>query len=185
MRTSCQRPSRHTNTSVFSKWIPIRCAPKAPRKVPLTWDTTASPLHVAPGDVLTVQGEVTSVAEQVTVLAIASSPPAGSNASDGACFQAAFTKPHDAGASVTTGPFPFWWSTQRQVWIVVSSTAANDPSARRRINEFMRKVSRGVTQWAIVEPASTSGVGGTVGPLTVNGAMGTQTLDAFTYQNSG
>ena len=205
------------------------------------------------GDKVVVQGENTSQAEQVTVLAVATQPPAGSNASsatlpagtttwapstlyapgsyvtptaantngfyfytatgglsgateptwpnaigqniaDGAvtwgtfgasfCFQATFTKAHDVGASVIAGNFPYWWSTARLSWIVVTAAAAKDPETRRKVDDYMRRAARGVSQWAIVSPTSQTAFAGTVGPTTVGGALGTQVLASQTYQNT-
>jgi hypothetical protein len=214
-------------------------------------DTTSSPVALVPGDVVVVQGENTSVAEQVTVLAVASSPPAGSNASanqppagtltwapgvsysvgqyasptaanakgfwfrctqpgisgtteptwptqfgaqavdNGASwiaagastvFQAKFLNPHDVGASVLAGNFPYWWSTQRLNVVVVTAAAAVDPTTRAKVDAFLGKALRGVSQWAIVAGTPTPGTsGGTYGGISAGYPQGTQTLGTFTY----
>lgn len=95
-------------------------------------------------------------------------------------FQATFTKAHDVGATVTTGNFPYWWSTQRVVWIIMKAAAATDRESRRKVDAFLGKVLPGVTQWAQLS----SVVGSPVGPLTVNGAMGTQTIGSESWTAS-
>ncbi len=100
------------------------------------------------------------------------------------CFQATFANAHDVGATVTTGNFPYWWSTQRFYLIIVQSAAALDPETRRRVNEFMDRLARAGSGWAIVQPTSTTSTGGTVGPLTVGAGMATIPLGTFTYVNS-
>ena len=100
------------------------------------------------------------------------------------CFQATFTKAHDVGAALVAGHFPYWWSTQRYAWIVVTAAAAIDAESRRKVNDFLTRAARGVSQWAIVQAATTTPTGGTVGPLHVNDPMGTQPIAAFTFTNS-
>jgi hypothetical protein len=60
-----------------------------------------------------------------------------------------FTKPHEAGA-VATNRNPAWISNKRYVTIVTTLAAATDPETRRKINEHMARVARGVTQWEII-----------------------------------
>lgn len=96
-------------------------------------------------------------------------------------FSAVFQNAHDAGASVLSGNFPFWWSTQRFSWIVVANAASVDPEQRRKVDLFMRRTVRGVSTWLIV--AGTPVPGGptyTVGPLSAGAGMGTSPLSAFT-----
>lgn len=100
-------------------------------------------------------------------------------------FQATFTKAHDVGASVLAGNFPYWWSTQRHSFVVLTNAAAQDRDKRRRVDTFMRRIMRGVSTWGIVGGTPTGGTsGGTVGPTTVNGPMGATPVGTFSYTNS-
>lgn len=142
-----------------------------------------TPILLVKGDVVCVEEENTALAEKVTVTAIASTSPAGTTPGY-SYFQATFTKAHDVGATVTTGNQPYWWSTQRLIYVVLTAAAALDLPTRRRVHALMAKLCRAVDQWAIVQPASTTATGGTVGPLTVGSAMGTQSIGAVSYTNS-
>jgi hypothetical protein len=99
------------------------------------------------------------------------------------CFQATFAYAHDLGATLTTGNFPNLISTQRLAIIAVSAAAAADREKRRKVDELMRKVARGVTRWQICQ-GTPSGGGGTMGPLTVGAGAGTLTLGSVNYANS-
>lgn len=98
------------------------------------------------------------------------------------CFQANYANgvPHDVGASITTGPLPFWYSTQRFAWIVCTPATAQNRELRRKVDTFMQKAARGISQWAIVQATTP----GTVDTLTVNGPMGCAPLSGTTYTNS-
>jgi hypothetical protein len=151
----------------------------------ITWTAvafTAPPLSV--GQTVTVQGENTMCAERVTVTGFATSPPAGSFASPGLCFQATFTKAHDTGASIVTGPFPYWWSTQRQLLLILAGTSSGDPKTRKVVNAWMARATRGVDQWAIVQPTTETPTGGTVGPLSVGSPMGCVPFGSLTFTNT-
>jgi hypothetical protein len=126
-------------------------------------DATAAPVTLAASDVVMVQPGNSALSERVTVLAVRL--VAGVRA-----FQATFTRPHDPGAVVTTQNWPYWWSTKRQDFIVVTHAAAIDPETRRRVDEFMARVSRAVTRWAIVEPTTPGAL--TIGPLAAGSAIG-------------
>jgi hypothetical protein len=130
-------------------------------------DATAAPVALTPGDVVMVQPGNSALSERVTVTAVRVIAVAGTGARS---FQATFTRPHDLGAVVTTQSWPYWWSTKRQDFIVVTHAAAIDPETRRRIDEFMGRVSRAVTRWAIVEPTTPGAL--TIGPLTVGSPVG-------------
>lgn len=97
------------------------------------------------GDVIVVDPGLKGITERVTV----SSPTATT-------FVATFNLPHDAGAFATTQPFPYWTSNQRRLTIIVTQTAALDPEKRRKIDELMRRIARGVTTWQIAPKASSS-----------------------------
>jgi hypothetical protein len=99
-------------------------------------------------------------------------------------FTASFSNSHDVGATVTTMSWPFWWSTQHFVFIVVGATASIDAETRRQVNEFMAKTTRGVGQWAIVRPSTTTPTGGTIGPFTLTSSrIGAVPLGTFAYVN--
>ncbi len=67
----------------------------------------------------------------------------------GANLTATFAKAHEAGA-VATNSNPAWISSKRYVSVVTTLAAATNPETRRKINELMARVSRGVTQWEII-----------------------------------
>lgn len=147
-------------------------------------DGNAPPDPLQVGDVVVVQTGNTAAMEPVTVTAIAAAPPAGSFASNGLCFQATFLSPHDPGAVMTTGTVPYWWSTARHDLVVVAAPYASDATVRAKVNDFMARITRGVSTWGIVDPVSTTSTGGTIGPLTVGSRIGTCTLGALNYVNS-
>lgn len=138
-----------------------------------TCSATTSPL-LSVGQTVTVQGENGSSLEQVTVLAV--SPTPQGYASSGPCFLAAFQKTHDAGATVVTGPFPYWWSTSRTLVVVLTAAAAADREKRRQVDEFLRKSAKGFDQWAICAAVTTTETGGTIGGVSAGQPMGTETL---------
>lgn len=151
----------------------------------LVWtcvQTTSPLLHV--GQTVTVQGENRRTSELVTVTDVALTPPSGANASFGVCFQANFTKAHDVGATVVTGPFPYWWSTQRQLTVVVTPSASVDAEKRRQIDDLMRKPSRAVDTWAIVAAASQTNTGGVIGSFAIGDAIGTSPIGSFNFKGT-
>jgi len=139
--------------------------------------TTAPLLHV--GQKLTIQGENTSQAENVSVLAVSLTPQGTAGA--GPCFQAAFNKAHDAGSTVLTGVFPYWWSTQRQLLVVLPPASAISRDTRRQVDELMRKPTRSVDIWAVVQATTQTNTGGTIGPLQIGSPMGAVTIGSFTF----
>jgi hypothetical protein len=76
--------------------------------------------------------------EKITVTAATSSS-----------ITATFTKPHPSG-TVAVSPHPVWISNRRQDRIVTTFAAANNPETRRKINEVMARMLRGVSQWSVV-----------------------------------
>lgn len=62
---------------------------------------------------------------------------------------ATFTKSHEPG-TLAARPHPWWISNQRLDTIVVSQFAATDPETRRKINEIMARITRGVSTWQII-----------------------------------
>lgn len=128
----------------------------APTTVPYTnADPSAGRILVQKGDVFMVQPENTGLAEVVTVIS--------ATADD---LTATFTKAHDIDAYATTQNWVNWTSTQRIYLIVVDAAAAIDTETVRRVNDFMSKVSRGVSQWDIVEPTTPGAL--TYGPFTLD-----------------
>jgi hypothetical protein len=65
-----------------------------------------------------------------------------------------FTKPHAAGA-VAVSPHPVWTSNQRYDRIVATFAAATDQETRRKVNELMARMLRGVSQWCVISDAGT------------------------------
>jgi hypothetical protein len=130
---------------------------------------------LSPGDVVVVQGENSFLSEVVTILATYGT---------GADRQiyAPFQYPHDAGATVTTMDWPYAWSTQRFAFVVVSAAAAVDPVRRNIVHTWMRKLARGVSQWAIV-PAGVP-IGGAGESLITPFAFGTSPLGTAPLGNT-
>jgi hypothetical protein len=146
-----------------------------------TCSTTTAPLLTV-GQTLTVQGENTGQAERVTVAAVSLTPQG--QASAGPCFQATFTKAHDMGATIVGGPFPYWFSTGRQLLVVVPPATATNREARRQIDDLMRKPIRSVDLWGTVQATTQTNLGGTIGPLTLATPIGSSTIGAFSFTGS-
>lgn len=98
-----------------------------------------------PGDVVVVHPDVRGPIEKVTLADVS-----------GSTLTATFTKAHDPGTLARTGLVPAWLSTQRFARISLTTSAARDPEKRRRVNQIMGRIARGVSQWAIVGQAGTA-----------------------------
>jgi hypothetical protein len=135
-------------------------------------DPNAFPVRLLKGDVVMVSPENTAQAERVTIAEV--------REVDGVRqFLATFTKAHDLNAAVTTVDWPYWWSTQRYAFVIVTATAALDPEKRRQIDEVMAKMARGVSQWAIVQPTTPGAT--TVGPLTLPVSLGSVPIGSYSF----
>lgn len=84
-------------------------------------------------------------------------------------FTATFNKPHPAATLCSTMPYPFWASTKRHSLVVLSATAAADAEARRKTNDLMQRIARGVSTWDVA--GETSPGSGVAGPFTVGGGL--------------
>lgn len=80
---------------------------------------------------------------------------------------ATFGKAHPIGTLATTGNYPYWLSSKRHNLIVLTATAAADPEKRRKVNELLDRMLRGVSTWDIVAESSP----GFTGPFTVEGGL--------------
>lgn len=150
----------------------------------VTW-TNVAPIATSLdiGDAVVVDAGSTKQGEAVKVTAVATVAPAG--ATPGYLyFQAVFANSHDVGAAMTTGEQPYWWSTQRLTYVVLSGSKAADPPTRSIVDSKMAKLSRAVTDWAVVQPSFTDGSGGTVGPLQTNSPMGCVSIGTVGFTNS-
>lgn len=148
------------------------------------FDTTiATPELLMPGDIAIVDAGNTAVMEAVTVAQVFSTQRVNTTAGFN-YFEGSFTNPHAAGAPIVVGNFPYWWSTTRLSYIVASAASATNVVLRAKVDALCAKLLRAVEQWAIVEPASTTPTGGTVGPLTVGAAMGVSPVAAINFTNS-
>jgi len=121
-------------------------------------DPTAAEVQLVAGDVVMAQPENTGLSERVIITSAAGTGTART-------LTATFTNAHDSGAILTTQSWPYWWSTKRRSLIAVSAAASVDPEKRRRVDEFMARVARGVSQWAIVDATSHPG---DLGPYSIN-----------------
>ena len=135
-------------------------------------DASAGEVDLAVGDVIIIDPSSSAQAERVTVTAVG-----GSGATR--TFTATFTKAHDAGAAVTTMNWPYWWSTRGMILVVVTQVAAQSLEKRRIVDELMAKMTRGVCQWSIVQPAAVGGT--TAGPSTLPFVLGSTPLSATTF----
>lgn len=91
-----------------------------------------------PGETYTVEPDTRHPhIEKVTVAAVT-----------GATVTATFLRPHARGAIALT-PHPAWISSQRYSRVVVSFAAANNPETRRKVNELMARMLRGVSRWFV------------------------------------
>lgn len=137
------------------------------------------------GDVVVIDAGNTSQMEKVTVAAVANTPPFGSETTPGYLYFAAnYTQSHDIGAPVTTGQIPYWTSTQRLNYVVLTAVGATAPPTRAKVDVLLAKILRGVSLWAIVQASSTTPSGGTVGPLSAGAPMGCVPLGTITFTRS-
>lgn len=61
------------------------------------------------------------------------------------------TLPHDDGAPCTNFQYPWWNSSKRYNLIALEASAAADPETRRKVNELLARMMRGVSTWSIVQ----------------------------------
>lgn len=80
-------------------------------------------------------------------------------------FTATFALPHDALSPATTARVPVWVSTQRHSLIVLTTEAALDPERRRKANDVLKRIMRGVSTWDLCDESGPFRVG--VGKLGV------------------
>lgn len=120
-----------------------------------TADSSAVPVSIVKGDMLTMSPENIGLKEVVTV----SSARAG-------FFTSTFGRAHDINSFATTDNYVDWMSTQRMLYVVVDDYAARSAELCRRVNDFMGRACSGVTEWHIIEPTAPSAV--TLGPFTLN-----------------
>jgi hypothetical protein len=94
------------------------------------------------GESFVVEPEHNVLRERVEILAIGTSPP-------DCLAYASFSKAHHAGALLVTQPWPYWLSNRRH-WVVrLTLEAAQDAETRRRADELMGKLVRGVSTWSL------------------------------------
>lgn len=146
--------------------------------------STIAPALVV-GDQVVMDPGNTRQMETVTVTAVSGARPSGSMTTPGYLyFRAVFQSSHDIDSPMTTGSVPYWWSTQRLNYIVLTAAGATDAPTRAKVDALLAKVLRGVSTWALVEPSSTTFLGGTLGPLSAGLPMGTSPIGSFAFSNS-
>ena len=134
--------------------------------------TNPTPVILGTGDRVTVQGEHNAQAEPVTV---ASTQVTTAGVQQ---FQATFANAHDAGATVTTMPFPRWTSTRCMLFVEVTPAASVSALLRAQIDALMAKMTRGFVQWATVAVGTQTA--GIVGFFIVGTSpLGTTTLGSM------
>jgi hypothetical protein len=65
---------------------------------------------------------------------------------------------------------PLWTNSKRHVLIVVKASAAIDAAIVRRIDDLFRRMMRGPTTWAIVQPTTPGAA--TTGPFAIGDTLG-------------
>ncbi len=103
---------------------------------------------LAVGDHVVVDPEISGITETVTVAAATSTT-----------FTATFNNAHTGGFLGSTSPYPLWVSNQRDSLIIITALTALDPETRRKVNELMQRMARGISTWSIVQQTSTNGAG--------------------------
>jgi len=116
------------------------------------WDTSQADELVSVADKLLVEGEIPGGSEIITVTAVAGTGTSRT-------FTATFTKPHARYCSATTRQTPFQMSTRRHMLVILKSLPAVNIETRRKVNDIMRSMVRGVSTWSIVREY-TNGYGG-------------------------
>lgn len=109
------------------------------------------------GDVVVAQYENWALAEKVTIASAREATALESYSLPGPYPRATatFSKVKEKGASVWTGPRPFWVGTGRHTLVVGTAAAARDPETRRKVDEVMTLLMTGVSTWSFVEQTST------------------------------
>lgn len=129
------------------------------------------------GEQVTVEPETSSVTENVTITALARS--SGSIQLPD-LLTATFVNPHTIGAKILTGPYAIYQSTQREVNVIVSATAAKNKETRRKINKLMARALKATARWEIMAATSAT----QVGPDTIgvgNNILGATALGSSAY----
>lgn len=147
---------------------PITVGLGAPQAVTYQMADAGQPALLA-GDVLLVQPENLARAERVTVASVSAL---------GGTFTATFHGVHDTGSLATTAPMPIWVSSQRLDLIVLTAAAALDLETRRKANDLLQRLLRGVSTWALVGETSP----GMTGPFILGvSPIGPTTLGTVTF----
>lgn len=123
------------------------------------------------GDKLVIEPEIFGQTESVEV-----------SSTTATTFVATFDKSHEPNCYVTTTPYPFWISTQRKAFIIVTRAVAEDAEKRRRIHELMNRMARGVSTWDIL-PDDGSGTATSVYTIgnAITGRVGYAPIAVVTY----
>jgi hypothetical protein len=114
-------------------------------------DGSAPTTRLQGGMRVVVEPEIDGIAERVLIQAASTSGQAS--------FTAAFTKPHTAGAILTTQPWPYWLNSKLFSFVRLTPEAALDPEKRRKAHTVMARMAQGVSTWGVV---------GSVGPFTLD-----------------
>lgn len=114
------------------------------------------------GDRLVIEPEILGRAEVVTVTAVQQVVPLLDPAY--LLFEATFEQAHEPSCLGSSAPFPVWTSSQCELLIVMTQTAAVTIEKRRQVHELLARLVTGVTTWALVQQATE----GTAGPFTLD-----------------
>lgn len=140
-------------------------------------DQTGERLKV--GDVVAAQYENAALAERITITYAREGTPFDKDPK-APVARATFSKAKEAGASIWTGPRPFWNGTGRYTLVVGTAAAARDPETRRKVDEIMTLLMTGVSTWAFVEQTSSSPR--ETGPFTLGSSfLGSNTLEIVSF----
>lgn len=139
------------------------------------WDRSAGEVTLATGELVMVQPENTALAERVTIMGVRGSGPTRE-------FRAIFTNPHDIDAAVTTMNFPWQFSTSRFAFVIVKTLTAINPEKRRKVDDIMARVARGVSSWTVVQPTAPGAL--TIGPFSLPVPLGAVPLGQLAFTPS-
>jgi hypothetical protein len=107
----------------------------------------------AVGEQLVVHPGVLGRQERIVVSAV-----------NGSSITATFRRPHEAGAPITSTPWPLAFSYNRVILVVVSQSAARSYQSRANIDDLMDRMLSESDHWNIVEESGP----GTLGPFRVS-----------------
>lgn len=112
------------------------------------------------GEQVVIEPEIEACTETVTILGLSLVALVGDENSGAApAFTAVFTRGHGTDCWGSTGTYPSWTSTQREIVVIVKSTASVNIEMRRQVHELLERQVPGVTTWALVAESAANQAG--------------------------